>query len=336
MVSPDKAFDSIQDVRQRLAAQNYICDDNIATVVYLATRLGKPLLVEGPAGVGKTELAKVIAGGLGAKLIRMQCYEGIDEAKALYEWEYAKQLLYTQVLKDKISEVTAGAKSLADAVDRITAQDDVFFSNRFILPRPLLQAIQSDERSVLLIDEIDKADAEFEAFLLEILSDFQVTVPEIGTIEAKHIPIVLLTSNNAREMSDALKRRCLHLYIDFPSADLELEIIRLKVPEAAEFLAQDIAGLIQALRKLDMKKKPSISETLDWAKALVIMNARSLGDDVVRNTLSTIAKYEGDLRKTEKELVTFLERRKAEQKAKEAAAATAAAVEPTDGSDLLH
>jgi MoxR-like ATPase len=264
----------------------------------------------------------------------MQCYEGIDEAKALYEWEYAKQLLYTQILKDKISEVTAGAATLSDAVDRITAQDDVFFSNRFILARPLLQAIQSERRPVLLIDEIDKADAEFEAFLLEILSDFQVTVPEIGTIEARHIPIVLLTSNNAREMSDALKRRCLHLYIDFPASDLELEIIRLKVPEAGEALAADIAGLIQSLRKLDMKKKPSISETLDWAKALVIMNASDLGDDLVRNTLSTIAKYEGDLRKTEKELATFLERRKAEQKAR--AAAAAAASGSSDGGDLLH
>ncbi len=335
MVSPDAAFDSIEDVRARLAAQKYICDDNIATVVYLATRLGKPLLVEGPAGVGKTELAKVVAGTLGAQLIRMQCYEGIDEAKALYEWEYAKQLLYTQVLKDKISEVTAGAKTLSEAVDRITAQDDVFFSNRFILPRPLLQAIQSDERSVLLIDEIDKADQEFEAFLLEILSDFQVTVPEIGTIEAKHIPIVFLTSNNAREMSDALKRRCLHLYIDFPNAELELQIIRLKVPEAADSLAQDVATLIQALRKLDMKKQPSISETLDWAKALVIMNAKSLGDDIVKNTLSTIAKYEGDLRKAEKELAAFLDKRKAEQKVKDAAA-TAGEAKPSDDGGLLH
>ena len=336
MVSPDAAFDSIEDVRARLAAQKYICDDNIATVVYLATRLGKPLLVEGPAGVGKTELAKVVAGSLGAQLIRMQCYEGIDEAKALYEWEYAKQLLYTQVLKDKISEVTAGAKTLSEAVDRITAQDDVFFSNRFILPRPLLQAIQSDERSVLLIDEIDKADQEFEAFLLEILSDFQVTVPEIGTIEAKHIPIVFLTSNNAREMSDALKRRCLHLYIDFPNSELELQIIRLKVPEAADSLAQDVATLIQALRKLDMKKQPSISETLDWAKALVIMNAKSLGDDIVKNTLSTIAKYEGDLRKAEKELASFVDKRKAEQKAKETAAAAGESSKPSDDGGLLH
>ncbi|MBI5505628.1 MAG: MoxR family ATPase [Deltaproteobacteria bacterium] len=323
----------MDEVRSRLADQRYICDNNIATVVYLATRLGKPLLVEGPAGVGKTELAKVIAGSLGAELIRMQCYEGIDEAKALYEWEYAKQLLYTQILKEKISEVTAGAATLADAVDRITSQDDVFFSKRFILPRPLLQAIQSEQRSVLLIDEIDKADAEFEAFLLEILSDFQVTVPEIGTIEARHIPIVVLTSNNAREMSDALKRRCLHLYIDFPSPELELEIIRLKVPEAEASLAADITALLAALRKLDLKKQPSISETLDWAKALVIMNARSIGDAIVKDTLSTIAKYEGDLRKAEKELAGFIDKKKSAEKAKEAAAAAAT---PVETKDLLH
>jgi len=333
LVPVDAAYSSIDEVRSRLAVQRYICDNNIATVVYLATRLGKPLLIEGPAGVGKTELAKVIASSLGAELIRMQCYEGIDEGKALYEWEYAKQLLYTQILKEKISDVTAGAATLAEAVDRITSQDDVFFSKRFILPRPLLQAIQSEQRSVLLIDEIDKADAEFEAFLLEILSDFQVTVPEIGTIEARHIPIVVLTSNNAREMSDALKRRCLHLYIDFPSPELELEIIRLKVPEAEASLAADITALLQVLRKLDLKKQPSISETLDWAKALVIMNARNIGDAIVKDTLSTIAKYEGDLRKAEKELAGFIDKKKPADKAKEAAATAAP---PADTKDLLH
>jgi MoxR-like ATPase len=330
--SSSDAFSSIDDVRSRLAEQNYICDNNIATVVYLATRLGKPVLVEGPAGVGKTELAKVVATSLGAPLIRMQCYEGIDEAKALYEWEYAKQLLYTQILKDKISEITAGAATLSDAVDRITAQDDVFFSNRFILPRPLLKAITNEERTVLLIDEIDKADADFEAFLLEILSDFQVTVPEIGTIVAKQIPIVVLTSNNAREMSDALKRRCLHLYIDFPSPDLEMQIVNLKVPEATESLAREITELIQALRKLDLKKQPSISETLDWARALVIMNAEGLGDEIVRDTLSTIAKYEGDLHKAEKELAGYLDKKKAEAKAAE----PTTPAEGGGGKDLLH
>jgi len=307
-----------------LAEQSYICDNNIATVVYLATKLGKPLLVEGPAGVGKTELAKVVASSLRAELIRLQCYEGLDEAKALYEWEYSKQLLYTQILKDKISEVTKGTSTLSEAVDRLTAQDDVFFSKRFILPRPLLYAIQADHQTVLLIDEIDKADAEFEAFLLEILSDFQVTVPEIGTIEATRIPIVVLTSNNAREMSDALKRRCLHLYIDFPGKDLEIEIVRLKVPEAHTALREDLVSLVHKIRALDLKKQPSISETLDWARALIAMNIDSLEAEVVKDTLSTICKYEGDLRKAEKELVKHIDKKRASQQAESSEADTTA------------
>ncbi len=327
-----EGYKSAAQVRELLAEQKYICDDNIATVVFLATRLGKPLLVEGPAGVGKTELAKVVASSLGADLIRLQCYEGLDEAKALYEWEYAKQLLYTQILKDKIGEVTAGTKTLAEAVDRITSQDDVFFSNRFILPRPLLQAIQSNRQVVLLIDEIDKADAEFEAFLLEILSDFQVTVPEIGTIEAKRIPIVVLTSNNAREMSDALKRRCMHLYIDFPSPELELEIVRLKVPEAEGKLAREVVEVVQAIRSLDLKKQPSISETLDWVRALVVMNLDRLDDKLVRNTLTTICKYEGDVRKAEKELEKYLQKKRAAETAEESAASP----QPASDEDLLH
>jgi MoxR-like ATPase len=332
-VSPStNSFTSINDVLTRLAEQDYLCDNNIATVVYLATKLGKPLLVEGPAGVGKTELAKVVAGALSAPLIRMQCYEGIDEAKALYEWEYAKQLLYTQVLKEKITEITAGAASLSEAVDRITEQDDVFFSDRFLLPRPLMQAITNEETTVLLIDEIDKADQEFEAFLLEILSDFQVTVPEIGTIVAKQIPVVILTSNNAREMSDALKRRCLHLYIDFPSPELELKIVNLKVPEIPASLAREVTELIQALRKIDLKKQPSISESLDWARALVIMNAEGLDSEVVKHTLSTIAKHEGDLKKAESELASFVEKKKADAGVDKAATDPAA----DGGTDLLH
>jgi MoxR-like ATPase len=314
-LSIDPPYTSVDNVRRSLADQKYICDDNIATVVLLATHLGKPLLVEGPAGVGKTELAKVIAASTGANLIRLQCYEGLDEAKALYEWEYAKQLLYTQILKDKIGEVTHGASTLSEAVDRLTAEDDVFFSHRFILPRPLLQAIQSKERTVLLIDEIDKADPEFEAFLLEILSDFQVTVPELGTIKAETVPIVVLTSNNARELSDALKRRCLHLYIDFPDKELEREIVRLKVPEAADTLANEVVAFVHQIRTLDLKKQPSISETLDWAKALIVMNVDSLDHKVVRDTLSTICKYEGDLRKAEKELDSYVKRQNAEQTA---------------------
>ena len=216
-----------------------------------ARRWKNRLLVEGPAGVGKTELGKVLADSLGLELIRLQCYEGLDEAKALYEWEYAKQLLYTQILKDKIGEILQGAKTLQEAVDHVANQDGVFFSDRFLLPRPLLRALLSEKRVVLLIDEIDKSDAEFEAFLLEILSDFQITVPEIGTLKAKHIPLVVLTSNNSREMSDALKRRCLHLYLDFPDPEREKEIIKLKVPGVGNQLADEVVRLLHRLRKLD-------------------------------------------------------------------------------------
>ncbi len=304
-------FASIEDVISRFAEQRYICNRRIATVVYLATHLEKPILIEGPAGVGKTELAKVIAGALHLNLIRLQCYEGLDEGKALYEWEYAKQLLYTQILKDKISEVIGSASTLQQAVDRIATQDDVFFSNRFILPRPLLRSIVADERTVLLIDEIDKSDTEFEAFLLEVLSDFTVSVPELGTLRAKHIPIVVLTSNNAREMSDALKRRCLHLYIDFPPAEQELQIVRLKVPAISETLAGQVVDVVQRIRQLDLKKAPSISETLDWAKTLVLLNTQQLDEGTVTDTLSVILKYEGDIRKAQDEIKTYLQNQKA-------------------------
>ena len=310
MPSRDGTFTSIEDVIERFGQERYICNRRIATVVYLASHLEKPILVEGPAGVGKTELAKVLAGALGHELIRLQCYEGLDEAKALYEWEYAKQLLYTQILKDKISEVIGGAKSLKEAVDSIASEDDVFFSDRFILPRPLLRAISSLAPSVLLIDEIDKADTEFEAFLLEVLSDFQVSVPELGTLRAKHIPLVVLTSNNAREMSDALKRRCLHLYIDFPAASQELEIVRLKVPNIADTLAEEVVNVVQRIRQLDLKKTPSISETLDWAKALTLLNADRLDEHIVNDTLNTILKYEGDIRKAQDELKEYLQKQK--------------------------
>ena len=307
-------FGSVEDVEVRLRAQGYICGKNIATVVYLASQLSKPVLVEGPAGVGKTELAKVVAAATGRNLIRLQCYEGLDEAKALYEWEYSKQLLYTQILKEKIAETMAGATSLRDAAERVSQEDSVFFSDRFIVPRPLLRAIQAEELTLLLIDEVDKSDPEFEAFLLEVLSDFQVTVPEIGTLVARNIPLVFLTSNDAREMSDALKRRCLHLYIDFPDEKVEFEILDSKVPGIDQRLARELVGVMHRLRKLDLKKAPSISETLDWARALLVLNASELDEALVSDTLNVILKYEGDIRKAQGELGRLITR-KAEEKA---------------------
>ena len=308
-------FQSVDDVIARLAGQKYICNRNVATVVYLACAMRKPILVEGPAGVGKTELGKVLAGSLELELIRLQCYEGLDEAKALYEWEYAKQLLYTQILKDKIGEVLTGSQTLEQAVDCITREDDVFFSDRFLLPRPLLRAILSDKPAVLLVDEVDKSDTEFEAFLLEVLSDFQVTVPEIGTLRAKHLPFVVLTSNNSREMSDALKRRCLHLYLDFPDPQRELDIIKLKVPGVGDRLAEEVVELLQRFRKLDLKKRPSISETLDWVKALTLLNAKQLDERLVEETLSTVMKYEGDIRRAQEEMKVYIAERKAKLQA---------------------
>ncbi len=306
-------FHSVDEVIAGLGTQKYICNKHVATVVYLGTALQKPILVEGPAGVGKTELGKVLAGALDMELIRLQCYEGLDEAKALYEWEYAKQLLYTQILKDKIGEVLQGAPTLREAVDCIAKQDGVFFSDRFLLPRPLLRAVLSEKPTVLLIDEVDKSDAEFEAFLLEILSDFQITVPEIGTLKAKHIPLVVLTSNNSREMSDALKRRCLHLFIDFPEAQRELEIIQLKVPGVGSQLAEEVVRLLHRVRKLDLKKTPSVSETLDWVRALTLLNIKQLDHELVEQTLATLVKYEADVRKANQELKAYLAERRAQQ-----------------------
>ncbi len=316
-------FESVEDVIQQLAEHDYIADKNIGTVVYLAARLEKPVLVEGPAGVGKTELAKVVAAALGRPLVRLQCYEGLDEAKALYEWEYSKQLLYTQILKEKLAEVMAGAGTLKDAADRVGQEDSVFFSDRFVVPRPLLHAITAEDPTALLVDEVDKSDPEFEAFLLEVLSDFQVTVPEIGTFEARHKPVVFLTSNDAREMSDALKRRCLHLYIDFPGEALERRILEAKVPGVSDRLAEELVGVMQRLRKLDLKKTPSISETLDWARALLALNASSLDEEIVRDTLNVILKYEGDIKKAESELGRLIVR-----KAEEAAPAGGPTAKP--------
>ncbi len=326
-------FNSVEDVIAQLGDQEYICDKQIATVVFLAQQLDKPVLVEGPAGVGKTELAKVVSRALGRQMIRLQCYEGLDEAKALYEWEYSKQLLYTQILKDKVSETIADSTSLSDAAERVGREDSVFFSNRFIVPRPLMQAISSDEPTLLLIDEVDKSDPEFEAFLLEVLSDFQVTIPEIGTIEAKTRPLVFLTSNDAREMSDALKRRCLHLWIDYPSEELEVQILDRKVPNIDKRLAEEVVQLMNRIRDLDLKKTPSISETLDWARALLALNADELEDQIVSETLNVILKYEGDVEKAQNELAKLIQKKTAEQQAERPQPAPAA---PAAKKGILH
>jgi MoxR-like ATPase len=298
-------FATIDEASQRLAAAGYLPSREIATSAFLADRLEKPLLVEGPAGVGKTELARALATAGELPLLRLQCYEGLDEAKALYEWEYAKQLLYTQLLRDKIGETLAGAGTLAEAADRIAQSDAVFFSERFLLPRPILQAVMSDRPVLLLVDEVDKADPEFEAFLLEILADFAVTVPELGTFRARHLPHVVLTSNNARELSDALKRRCLHLYIDFPDAERELAILRGRVPSLALPLGRAIAAVVQKLRALDMKKPPSIAETLDWTRALLLLGAETLEPALIGETLGVLLKHESDLARAREQLAEF-------------------------------
>ena len=297
-----RTFKSIDDTKNALSQQQYISSDEIATTTFLAQQLQKPLLAEGPAGVGKTELAKAIASATGRRLIRLQCYEGLDETKALYEWEYAKQLLYTQLLRDQLAQTLSGAANLTEAADRLAGEEDVFFSMRFLLQRPLLQAILSEEPVVLLIDEIDRADAEFEAFLLEILSDFQVSVPELGTLVAKHMPIVLLTSNNTRELSEALKRRCLYLFIGYPDLEQELGVVRLKVPQLAPKLAQQAVDLVQRLRGMDLRKSPSISETLDWARSLVALTATALDQKTLETTMSVLLKHESDLRKVQRQI----------------------------------
>ncbi|MCA9995385.1 MAG: MoxR family ATPase [Anaerolineales bacterium] len=293
-------FKNIADVLQGLGSQQYIASEEISTVVYLAQSLCKPILAEGPAGVGKTELAKAWAGAIGAPLVRLQCYEGLDESKALYEWEYAKQMLYTQLLRDTLRNVLGEVNSLAEAAKRLAQEEDVFFSENFLLPRPLMTALTSEVPVVLLIDEIDRADVEFEAFLLEVLSDFQVSVPELGTIKAKHQPMVLLTSNNTRELSEALKRRCLYLHVDYPTQQDEMNIVRLKVPNLRPELAQQAVAVVQQLRNMDLRKVPSISETLDWARALVTLNAQSIDEKTLNTTLTVLLKYETDVQKAKR------------------------------------
>ena len=291
----DRQVTSIAAVEQGLMASGYIPSRQIATAVYLAHHLQKPVLVEGPAGVGKTELAKSIAAWLDLPLIRMQCYEGLDEAKALYEWKYGKQLLYTQILREKIGEVMGDTDSLAAALDKLHGFGDLFFSPEFLEPRPLLRALQAPAGAVLLVDEVDKSDQEFEAFLLEILSDYQVTIPEIGRVAATVPPVVILTSNSMRDLGDALKRRCLHLHIGFPDAKLEARIIASRVPAAEAGLRAQLVAFVQSLRGLDLKKPPSVSETIDWARVLVLLHATSLDVELVRDTLNVLLKFETDI-----------------------------------------
>ncbi|GGF96969.1 hypothetical protein GCM10007304_08710 [Rhodococcoides trifolii] len=290
-------FASVEDVVTRFGDVGYITDDRLATTVFLQTRLDKPVLLEGPAGVGKTELAKTLAEVTGRRLLRLQCYEGQDETKALYEWDYGKQLLYTQVLKEKIGQLVADAETLGDAVDRISAQESVFFSERFLAPRPLLEAIRSDEPVVLLIDEVDRADEALEAVLLELLGENQVSVPELGTFVAKVKPYVVLTSNNTRDLSAALKRRCLHSFLDYPTAARELEIVNSKDTGLSEALAEQLVQVVRGLRDLELRKSPSISETVDWARTLAVLGASELTAKLLSDTVSVVVKYDKDVRR---------------------------------------
>lgn len=280
-------FESVASVREDLKKVDYLADEGIAGVVYLAQRLGKPILVEGPAGTGKTQLAKSVAEITGSRLIRLQCYEGLDESKALYEWNYKKQLLRIQ------------AERNADATWN-EIEDDIF-SDDFLLTRPLLEAIRADEKIVLLIDEVDRVEVETEALLLEVLSEYQVSIPELGTLEAKQIPLVFLTSNNTRELSEALKRRCLFLHIDYPDMDREKEIVLAKVPDITDALADQVARIVRSIRQLELKKSPSVSETIDWARTLMLLGIEEVTDEVAIETANVLLKYQSDIAKANKE-----------------------------------
>ena len=290
-------FDTVDDVTRALADHGYIADRQLATAVFVQARLDKPLLVEGPAGVGKTELAKAVSAATGRRLLRLQCYEGQDDTKALYEWDYGKQLLYTQILREKIGQLLEDTPDLHTAIERMAQQESVFFSERFLAPRPLLEAVHSPDPVVLLIDEVDRADEALEAVLLEMLAEYQVSVPEIGTFVARQPPCVILTSNNTRDLSAALKRRCLHLFLDYPSAERELEILRSKQTGLPEAAAERLVQVVRGLRGLDLRKAPSISETVDWARTLAVLGVEEIAPEVLADTVSVVVKYSRDVRR---------------------------------------
>ena len=294
--------EEISKIKKGFSKLKYICNDQIATAIYLAKTLEKPILIEGPPGVGKTELANTASLYLNKELYRLQCYEGLDESKALYEWRYGKQLLYTQILKEQLGDVLKDAKGLKESLSRLMDFEDIFFSEDFLESRPLLQSLSNKNGSVLLIDEIDKADEEFEALLLEILSEFQISIPELGTIKSENKPLVFLTSNNSREIGDALKRRCLHLYIPFPEAKLERQIIKTRVPELNKNIQKQLVNFVQGLRNLDLKKVPAISESIDWARTLILLSAKELDEKLARETLNVLLKYQQDIEVTQKEI----------------------------------
>ncbi len=301
-------MDDLKDASElsaRLARAGYLAGDDLALVCWLALALERPLLVEGPAGVGKTDLARALAEALPRELVRLQCYEGLDEAKALYEWDYAKQMLYVQLLRDTVVARTAGAESLADTVDRVASADTTFFSRRFLVERPILRALTSAAPVVMLIDEVDRADPEFEAFLLEVLAEGQATIPELGTIRATCPPLFVLTSNGTRDMTDALRRRCLHAFLDYPPPSREQAIIELRVPGIAAHLAGRLAAFARDVRAMDLRKAPSISETIDWARAMLVLGASAIDSELVRSTLGVLVKHQEDRAKVEAKLAAL-------------------------------
>ena len=304
----EHAFADVADVVDRFREHDYVMPDKVGMVMFLATELGKPVLVEGPAGVGKTELAKTLADVTGRRLVRLQCYEGQDDTNALYEWDYGKQLLYTQLLRQQIDSMMEGTEDLSEAADKLRAHEDVFFSEHFLLERPLLDAIRAEEPVVLLIDEIDRADEHLEALMLEVLAEFQVTVPELGTLRSRSSPLVVITSNATRDVSEALKRRCLHLSLGYPTAERELDILQLRIPGIGEQLLEQVVEVVRGMRELDLRKAPSISEALDWARSLTLLNVATLDRQIVEDTITLLIKYDRDVDRVQHEIPRLLGR----------------------------